>query len=219
MPAYPEEGALRGGHIPTARSIPWARAAREDGTFKPASELRKLYVDEQGFDPEAEVITYCRIGERSSHTWFVMKYLLGFDSVKNGVTVVVVVSVVVVVEDVVVLDEPHAANDRAIRDTPPARAAFAFFFSQTAANFSAVEGCLLEASISFRNAPVEIMFIFFAPYKYKAHCAQIFGTPNKKRFRDTGKVKISTNNCQTLSVINCCIRASPSQHYTVCKGV
>lgn len=83
MPAYPEEGALRGGHIPTARSIPWARAAREDGTFKPASELRKLYVDEQGFDPEAEVITYCRIGERSSHTWFVMKYLLGFDSVKN----------------------------------------------------------------------------------------------------------------------------------------
>jgi len=83
MPAYPEEGALRGGHIPTARSIPWARAAREDGTFKSASELRELYVDQQGFDPEAEVITYCRIGERSSHTWFVMKYLLGFDSVKN----------------------------------------------------------------------------------------------------------------------------------------
>ncbi len=83
MPAYPEEGALRGGHIPTARSIPWAKAAQDDGTFKPASELRDLYVDQQDFDPNAEVITYCRIGERSSHTWFVMKYLLGFDSVKN----------------------------------------------------------------------------------------------------------------------------------------
>jgi thiosulfate/3-mercaptopyruvate sulfurtransferase len=83
MPAYPEEGALRGGHIPTAKSIPWARAANEDSTFRNAEELRSLYVEEQGFDPNAEVITYCRIGERSSHTWFVMKYLLGFDSVKN----------------------------------------------------------------------------------------------------------------------------------------
>jgi len=83
MPAYPEEGALRGGHIPTAKSIPWARAAEEDGTFKSAEDLRDLYVKEQGFDPQADVITYCRIGERSSHTWFVMKYLLGFESVKN----------------------------------------------------------------------------------------------------------------------------------------
>jgi thiosulfate/3-mercaptopyruvate sulfurtransferase len=83
MPAYPEEGALRGGHIPTAKSIPWARAANDNGTFKSHDELRDLYVTQQGFDPGAEVITYCRIGERSSHTWFVMKYLLGFDSVKN----------------------------------------------------------------------------------------------------------------------------------------
>ncbi|MFM1953159.1 MAG: hypothetical protein RL187_368 [Actinomycetota bacterium] len=83
MPAYPEEGALRGGHIPTARSVPWARAANEDGTFKSHRELVELYIDNQGFTPGDDVITYCRIGERSSHTWFVMKYLLGFDSVKN----------------------------------------------------------------------------------------------------------------------------------------
>jgi thiosulfate/3-mercaptopyruvate sulfurtransferase len=83
MPAYPEEGALRGGHIPTAKSIPWARAANDNGTFRSHEELHDLYVTQQGFDPGAEVITYCRIGERSSHTWFVMKYLLGFDSVKN----------------------------------------------------------------------------------------------------------------------------------------
>ena len=83
MPAYPEEGALRGGHIPTARSVPWARAANEDGTFKSHRELVELYIDNQGFSPGDDVITYCRIGERSSHTWFVMKYLLGFDSVKN----------------------------------------------------------------------------------------------------------------------------------------
>ena len=83
MPAYPEEGALRGGHIPTARSIPWARAANDDGTFKSHRELVELYIDNQGFTPGDDVITYCRIGERSSHTWFVMKYLLGFDSVKN----------------------------------------------------------------------------------------------------------------------------------------
>lgn len=83
MPAYPEEGALRGGHIPTARSIPWARAATEQGRFKPHSDLVDLYLTEQGFQPGDDVITYCRIGERSSHTWFVMKYLLGFDNVKN----------------------------------------------------------------------------------------------------------------------------------------
>jgi hypothetical protein len=85
----------------------------------------------------------------------------------TGVTVVVVVSSVVAV--VVVLDDPpQAANDRAISETPPARVAFAFFFYQTSANFSAFVDCLMEASISFRNAPVEIMFIFFAPYKFKA---------------------------------------------------
>ena len=83
MPAYPEEGALRGGHIPTARSIPWARAATEEGRFKPHRDLVDLYITEQGFQPGDDVITYCRIGERSSHTWFVMKYLLGFENVKN----------------------------------------------------------------------------------------------------------------------------------------
>jgi len=83
MPAYPEEGALRGGHIPTARSVPWARAANEDGTFKAHSDLVELYFTKQNIDPSDDVITYCRIGERSSHTWFVLKYLLGVDSVKN----------------------------------------------------------------------------------------------------------------------------------------
>jgi thiosulfate/3-mercaptopyruvate sulfurtransferase len=83
MPAYPEEGALRGGHIPTAKSVPWARAAQEDGTFKSHGDLVELYIDAQGINPRDEVITYCRIGERSSHTWFVLKYLLGIDSVKN----------------------------------------------------------------------------------------------------------------------------------------
>ena len=83
MPAYPEEGALRGGHIPTARSIPWASAAQEDGRFKSHQDLVSLYIDKQGFQSGDDIITYCRIGERSSHTWFVMKYLLGFDNVKN----------------------------------------------------------------------------------------------------------------------------------------
>lgn len=83
MPAYPEEGALRGGHIPTAESVPWARAANEDGTFKSHSDLVELYFTSKNIKPSDEVITYCRIGERSSHTWFVMKYLLGVDSVKN----------------------------------------------------------------------------------------------------------------------------------------
>jgi thiosulfate/3-mercaptopyruvate sulfurtransferase len=83
MPAYPEEGALRGGHIPTARSIPWARAAQEDGTFKPHRELVELYFTDADVSPSDNVITYCRIGERSSHTWFVLKYLLGVDNVRN----------------------------------------------------------------------------------------------------------------------------------------
>ncbi|CAN5560872.1 sulfurtransferase [soil metagenome] len=81
MPDYPNEGALRGGHIPGAASIPWAKAVNtEDGTFKDASELRALYSD---FKAEDDVIVYCRIGERSSHTWFVLNYLLGYPSVRN----------------------------------------------------------------------------------------------------------------------------------------
>jgi len=82
MVNYPQEGAQRGGHIPGARSIPWGKAAREDGTFKSAEELRALYTGE-GVTPEKEVVAYCRIGERSSHTWFVLKYLLGYDKVQN----------------------------------------------------------------------------------------------------------------------------------------
>jgi thiosulfate/3-mercaptopyruvate sulfurtransferase len=83
MPDYPNEGALRGGHIPGARNVPWARAVNEDGTFKSADDLRAIYVEEQGLDPEQEVVAYCRIGERSSHTWFVLSYLLGFEKVRN----------------------------------------------------------------------------------------------------------------------------------------
>jgi thiosulfate/3-mercaptopyruvate sulfurtransferase len=83
MPTYPEEGALRGGHIPTARSVPWAMAAQEDGRFISHRDLVDVYLTKLGFAPVDDVITYCRIGERSSHTWFVMKYLLGFDNVKN----------------------------------------------------------------------------------------------------------------------------------------
>ena len=71
MPAYPQEGALRGGHIPGAKNIPWAKAVAEDGTFKPIAELRALY-EGQGITPDKDVIAYCRIGERSSHTWFVL---------------------------------------------------------------------------------------------------------------------------------------------------
>jgi thiosulfate/3-mercaptopyruvate sulfurtransferase len=83
MPDYPQEGTLRGGHIPTARSIPWAKAANADGSFKSADELRTLYEGENGLTPEDDVITYCRIGERSSHSWFVLTYLLGYKNVKN----------------------------------------------------------------------------------------------------------------------------------------
>jgi thiosulfate/3-mercaptopyruvate sulfurtransferase len=83
MPDYPQEGTLRGGHIPTARSVPWARAANADGTFKTAAELRAIYEAEQGLRPSDAVIAYCRIGERSSHTWFVLTYLLGYDRVRN----------------------------------------------------------------------------------------------------------------------------------------
>ena len=83
MADYPQEGALRGGHIPGAKNVPWARAANEDGTFKSAEELRALYLGEQGLNPAEPVVTYCRIGERSSHTWFVLSYLLGFPNVRN----------------------------------------------------------------------------------------------------------------------------------------
>ncbi len=81
-PAYPQEGAQRGGHIPGARNIPWTQNVREDGTFKPAEELRRLY-EGQGVRADQDVVAYCRIGERSSLTWFTLKYLLGFDRVKN----------------------------------------------------------------------------------------------------------------------------------------
>ena len=84
MEAYPNEGALRGGHIPGAKSVPWARAVNtEDGTFKNADELNKIYLNEAGIKPEQDVIVYCRIGERSSHTWFVLTYLLGYKHVRN----------------------------------------------------------------------------------------------------------------------------------------
>jgi thiosulfate/3-mercaptopyruvate sulfurtransferase len=83
MPDYPQEGALRGGHIPGAANVPWARAANEDGTFKSAEELRAIYEGEAGLNPNGDNIAYCRIGERSSHTWFVLTYLLGYDSVRN----------------------------------------------------------------------------------------------------------------------------------------
>lgn len=83
MPEYPQEGTLRGGHIPGARSVPWARAANGDGSFKSADDLRAIYEQEQGLRPSDDVIAYCRIGERSSHTWFVLTYLLGYQSVRN----------------------------------------------------------------------------------------------------------------------------------------
>ncbi len=84
MPEYPNEGALRGGHIPGAANIPWARAVNtDDGTFKNAEELRGLYEQEAGLEAKDDVIVYCRIGERSSHTWFVLTRLLGYERVRN----------------------------------------------------------------------------------------------------------------------------------------
>jgi thiosulfate/3-mercaptopyruvate sulfurtransferase len=82
-PAYPEEGALRAGHIPSARNIPWARAVAEDGTFKSLPELEEIYRGEAGLQDGDSVVAYCRIGERSSHTWFVLTHLLGFENVRN----------------------------------------------------------------------------------------------------------------------------------------
>ncbi len=83
MPDYPQEGALRGGHIPGALSKPWKNAANDDGTFKGAEDLRAIYEKELGLSEGDDVIVYCRIGERSSHTWFVLQQLLGFPTVRN----------------------------------------------------------------------------------------------------------------------------------------
>ena len=84
MPDYPNEGALRGGHIPGAKNIPWAKAINpDDGTFKSADELKNIYEKENGLSSNEEIIAYCRIGERSSHTWFVLKNLLGYPKVRN----------------------------------------------------------------------------------------------------------------------------------------
>ncbi len=81
MPEYPQEGVLRGGHIPGAKSVPWKTAVKDDGTFKPVAELEEIYVQDAAVTPET--VVYCRIGERSSHTWFVLTYLLGINGVKN----------------------------------------------------------------------------------------------------------------------------------------
>jgi thiosulfate/3-mercaptopyruvate sulfurtransferase len=83
MPDYPQEGAVRGGHIPGAKNVPWAKAADEDGTFRSRSELEDLYTRQAGLRPEDDVVVYCRIGERSSHTWFVLSHLLGWERVRN----------------------------------------------------------------------------------------------------------------------------------------
>ena len=83
MPDYPQEGALRGGHIPGAANVPWKRAANDDGTFKPAEELRAIYGGELGLGADDDIVAYCRIGERSSHTWFVLSQLLGYQRVRN----------------------------------------------------------------------------------------------------------------------------------------
>ena len=83
MAGYEQEGAQRGGHIPGARSVPWAQAVNEDGTFKTEDELRSLYTEKGVIDGESPIISYCRIGERSAHTWFVLHELLGRDDVKN----------------------------------------------------------------------------------------------------------------------------------------
>ncbi|MGH7945165.1 MAG: sulfurtransferase [Opitutaceae bacterium] len=83
MPEYPQEGVLRGGHVPGARNVPWKTAANDDSTFKTHDELRKIYTDNLGLKPGDDIIAYCRIGERSSHTWFVLTYLLGYKNVRN----------------------------------------------------------------------------------------------------------------------------------------
>ena len=82
-PAYPEESALRAGHIPTAQSVPWSKAVADNGTFRPLAELNAIYRDGAGLKDGDQVVAYCRIGERSSHTWFVLQHLLGFENVRN----------------------------------------------------------------------------------------------------------------------------------------
>jgi thiosulfate/3-mercaptopyruvate sulfurtransferase len=83
MPDYPQEGALRGGHIPGAKSVPWSRAAADDATFRTRKELEAIYAGDAGLRPDDDVVVYCRIGERSSHTWFVLHHLLGYPQVRN----------------------------------------------------------------------------------------------------------------------------------------
>jgi thiosulfate/3-mercaptopyruvate sulfurtransferase len=83
MPEYPQEGVLRGGHIHRAKNVPWARAANPDGSFKSVGELRDIYEKEIGLKKDDDIVAYCRIGERSSHTWFVLSYLLGYNKVRN----------------------------------------------------------------------------------------------------------------------------------------
>src|SRR5260370_175247 len=83
MPDYPQEGALRGGHIPGARSVPWARAAADDATFRTREQIEAIYAGEIGLRPEDDVVVYCRIGERSSHTWFVLHHLMCYPRVRN----------------------------------------------------------------------------------------------------------------------------------------
>ncbi len=83
MPDYPNEGALRGGHVPGAANVPWKKAANDDGTFKSVDELKDVYEAGAGLSSDDEIITYCRIGERSSHTWFVLQHLLGYENVRN----------------------------------------------------------------------------------------------------------------------------------------
>ena len=83
MPNYPQEGSLRGGHIPGAANVPWKRAANDDGTFRSVDELETIYKNEVGLEHDDDVVAYCRIGERSSHTWFVLHHLLGYPKVRN----------------------------------------------------------------------------------------------------------------------------------------
>lgn len=83
LPEYPDESTLRAGHIPGASNVPWEQSVRDDGTFRSRAELEEIYEENAGLDDETETVTYCRIGERSSLTWFVLRYLLGFDQVRN----------------------------------------------------------------------------------------------------------------------------------------
>jgi thiosulfate/3-mercaptopyruvate sulfurtransferase len=83
MPDYPNEGAARGGHIPSAKNVPWGKCVQEDGTFKPLDGLKAVLLDETGYSEDDKFITYCRIGERSSLTWFALKYLIGVRDVRN----------------------------------------------------------------------------------------------------------------------------------------